>query len=77
MDEYTDKYKTIVLEKYNQARAITKDARLLVETKLDFSEYIPDAFGTADAIIIADGVMEITTLNTVKRQVSAWKTRKC
>lgn len=59
MDEYTDTYKTIVLEKFNAARAITKDAQLLVETRLDFSEYIPDAFGTADAIIIADGTMEV------------------
>lgn len=59
MDEYTDTYKTIVLEKFNAARAVTKDAQLLVETRLDFSEHIPDAFGTADAIIIADGVMEV------------------
>ena len=59
MDEYTDTYKTIVLEKFNAARSITKDAQLLIETRLDFSEYVPDAFGTADAIIIADGTMEV------------------
>lgn len=59
MDEYTDTYKTIVLEKFNAARAKTKDAQLLVEVKLDFSHYVPNAFGTSDAIIIADGVMEV------------------
>lgn len=59
MDEYTDTYKTIVLEKFNAARAKTRDAQLLVEVKLDFSHYVPDAFGTSDAIIIADGVMEV------------------
>lgn len=59
MDEYTDTYKTIVLEKFNAARAKTKDAQLLIEVKLDFSHYVPDAFGTSDAIIIADGVMEV------------------
>lgn len=59
MDEYTDTYKTIVLEKFNAARAVTRDAQLLIETRLDFSEYIPEAFGTSDATIIADGVMEI------------------
>ncbi|KGN98416.1 hypothetical protein HQ36_02035 [Porphyromonas gingivicanis] len=59
MDEYTDVYKTIVLEKFTEARALTKDAQLLVETRLDFSDHIPDAFGTADAIIIADGTMEV------------------
>ena len=59
MDEYTDTYKTIVLEKYNTARATVEDAQLLIETRLDFSNYIPDAFGTADAIIMADGTMEV------------------
>lgn len=74
MDEYTDTYYTIVLEKYNAARAITKDARLLIETRLDFSEYIPDAFGTADAIIIADGVMEVIDFKYGKGvKVSAYK----
>lgn len=59
MDEHTDTYKTIVLEKFNAARSKTKDAQLLVEVKLDFSHYVPDAFGTSDAVIIADGVMEV------------------
>lgn len=59
MDEYTDTYAAIVLEKYNAARANTPDAQLLVETRLDFDQYVPEAFGTADAIIIADGTMEV------------------
>lgn len=59
MDEYTDNYKVIVLEKFNAARKRTRDARLLVEVRLDFSRYVPEAFGTSDAIIIADGVMEV------------------
>lgn len=59
MDEYTDTYKVIVLEKFNAALAGTKDAQLLVETRLDFSEYVPEAFGTSDATIIADGLMEV------------------
>lgn len=59
MDEYTDTYKTIVLEKFNAARSETTDAELMVETRLDFSEYVPEAFGTSDATIIADGTMEV------------------
>lgn len=46
MDEYTDTYRNIVLEKFEAARAATRDARLLIETRLDFSEYVPEAFGT-------------------------------
>lgn len=74
MDEYTDAYATIVIEKYNAARAITPDAQLLVETRLDFSEHIPDSFGTADAIIIADGTMEVVDFKYGKGvSVSAFK----
>lgn len=59
MDEYTDTYKTIVLEKYNAAKEETPDALLMVETWLDLSDYVPEAFGTSDATIIADGLMEV------------------
>ena len=59
MDEYTDTYRTIVLERFNAARAHTADAQLLVEVRLDFSRWVPDAFGTGDAAIIADGILDI------------------
>ena len=59
MDEYTDTYRAIVMEKYNAARAHTSDAQLLVEVRLDFRSFLQDSFGTADAVIIADGTMEI------------------
>ena len=59
MDEHTETYANIILGKLGDAKKSTKDAQLLVETRLDFSKYIPDSFGTADAIIIADGLMEV------------------
>ncbi|MBO5602928.1 MAG: DUF2800 domain-containing protein [Prevotella sp.] len=59
MDEYTDTYYTIVVEKFNEARAKTRDAQLLVETRLDFTKWVPEGFGTGDACIIADGCLEI------------------
>lgn len=59
MDEHTETYVNIVLDKLEEAKERTKDAQLLVETRLDFGKYIPGSFGTADAIIIADGLMEV------------------
>ena len=59
MEEYTDTYVSIVLEKYTAALKKTKDAKLLIETRLDFTEYVPESFGTGDAVIIADGTMEV------------------
>ena len=59
MDEHTQTYKTIVLERFNAARAKTADAQLLVEARLDFSKWVPAGFGTGDAVIIADGLLDI------------------
>lgn len=59
MDEHTETYRAIVLEKYTAARSKTPDAQLLVETRLDFSKYVPGGFGTGDSIIIADDLLEI------------------
>ena len=59
MAEYVDTYYTIVLEKYNEALKRTADAKLLVEVQLDFSDVIPESFGTSDAVIIADDEMEV------------------
>lgn len=59
MEGYTDTYRSIVLEKFNQAKTRSKDAQLLVEVRLDFGAFLPDAFGTADAVIIADDLMEV------------------
>lgn len=59
MEGYTDTYRSIVLEKFNEAKTRSKDAKLLVEVRLDFGAFLPDAFGTADAVIIADDLMEV------------------
>ena len=59
MEECNDMYKSIVWDKYREAVSRTKDAELFIEKKLDFSDFIPDSFGTADAVIISDGLMEV------------------
>ena len=40
----------------------TPDAILMLEQRLDFSKYVPDGFGTGDAVIIAEGKLEIIDL---------------
>lgn len=59
MDEHTDQYVSLVLQHFNAAKAGTPDAKLLIEERLDFSSWVPDGFGTGDAIIIADDVLEV------------------
>ena len=61
IDEVED-YTNYVLETYHEAVAKTKDAKIFLEERLDFSMYVPEGFGTGDCIIIADGEMKIIDL---------------
>lgn len=62
MLDYVDVYVSIVLEKLNEARKKTPDAVLLVEQRLDFSPWVPEGFGTGDAVVISDNTLEIIDL---------------
>lgn len=59
MDRNTDIYVDIVLEKYYQAKKVCPDAKLFVEQRLDMSEWIPGCFGTADACVVSDTILEV------------------
>jgi hypothetical protein len=61
IDEVRD-YVDYAMEQYHAALAKTKDAKIFLEEKLDYSSYVPAGFGTGDCIIIADGEMEIIDL---------------
>lgn len=62
MKDYVEEYVAYVMERVNTMRAKTKDALVLIEQRLDFSEWVPDGFGTGDVLIIGDGLMEIIDL---------------
>lgn len=62
MPDYVEVYTDVCMEKVAAAKATTPDAIAIVEQKLDFSEWVPEGFGTGDFVIIADGTMEICDL---------------
>lgn len=62
MDEATDFYVDIVMEKFMAARRQTPDAKLLVEVRLDLSKWIPHSFGTSDVVIVSDIMLEVIDL---------------
>lgn len=62
MQGHAEDYASFVAERFAEARNITKDAVLQVEAKLNLTDYVPEGFGTGDAVIIADGVMDIIDL---------------
>ena len=59
MDAYTDDYAAFVLEQVAQARLSCSDPIVLIEQKLDFSNYVRDGFGTGDFVLIADKMLHI------------------
>lgn len=77
MMNHAEAYAAFVLERYAQAQKITPDAIIQIETKLNLTDYVPEGFGTGDAIIIADGVLEIIDLKYGKGvQVSCVKNKQ-
>ncbi|MDF2902401.1 MAG: putative protein p51 [Bacillus sp. (in: firmicutes)] len=62
MDDYVQSYVDFVIERINEATAISADAVILLEQRLDFSHWVPHGFGTGDVVLIADSVMEIIDL---------------
>lgn len=62
MDQHTDDYAAFILERMAELRKNGVDPMVLIETRLDFSDWVPDGFGTGDCVIIGDGVLHIIDL---------------
>ena len=54
MESASDDYAQYVLEQVESIKQKCKDPIVLVEQRLDFSRWVPDAFGTGDCVIVAD-----------------------
>lgn len=59
MEKATDYYADIVLERLFAARKVCPDAQLFVEQRLDMSRWVPQCFGTSDAVIVSDQTLEV------------------
>ena len=62
MQECADGYRDYVMELVEEARQRTKDVVVLVEQKIQYERFVKGGFGTADCIIIADGVLNVVDL---------------
>ena len=56
MDKFTDAYLEYIQE---LVHSYSCSPAVMVEKKVDFSQYVPEGFGTADCIVIAEGTMHI------------------
>ena len=55
-------YTDYCIDQFNAAKAQNQYAELIVEQKLDLTDYVPESFGTSDCTIISDDVMEVIDL---------------
>lgn len=59
MEDCAEAYAAYVVELLESAKQTCSDPVVCIEQKVDFSRWVQDGFGTADCIVIADGVMNI------------------
>lgn len=59
MEDCATGYAAYVLEQVEAAKQSCADPVILIEQRVDFSRWVPQGFGTADALIIADGTLKI------------------
>ena len=59
MEDCAAGYAAYVSELLETAKQICADPVILIEQRVDFSRWVRDGFGTADCIVIADGVLNI------------------
>lgn len=62
MDQHTDDYAAFILERMAELRKNGADPMVLIETRLDFSDWVPDGFGTGDCVIIGGDTLHIIDL---------------
>lgn len=58
-ESITDEYVNFCIETIEAVRSSCPDPLIMVEHRLDYSEYVPEGFGTGDLVIVADGVIEV------------------
>ena len=59
MEECAAGYAAYVVELLETAKLTCSDPVVMIEQRVDFSRWVQDGFGTADCILIADGVLNI------------------
>ena len=59
MEQATDSYCDIVMEKYLSAKETDPSTQLYLEQRLDYSKWVPSGFGTGDCLIVSDSMLEV------------------
>ena len=55
----TDEYIAFCVETIEAVKSSCPDPLIMAEHRLDYSEYVPEGYGTGDLVIVADGIIEV------------------
>ena len=58
-ESVTDEYVAFCVETIEAVKSSCPDSLILVEHRLDYSEYVPEGYGTGDLVVVADNVLEV------------------
>ena len=59
MEQCAEEYATFCSSVVEEVKQNCKDPVVLIEQRLDFSQYVPEGFGTGDCVIIGDGTLHV------------------
>ena len=59
MEECANDYVAYLMGELELAKQLCKDPAVFIEQRVDFSRWVKDGFGTADALIVADKVLKV------------------
>ncbi len=59
MEQCAEEYASYISELYSEVKGICPDPIVLIEQQLDFSQWVPEGFGTGDCLIVADGTLYV------------------
>ena len=59
MQECAEGYRDYVMELFEETKGKCKDPVVMVEQKIQYERFVAGGFGTADCVIIADGVLNV------------------
>ena len=59
MESCSDDYVQFVMQLLTEMRHTCSDPVILIEQRLDFSEWVPGGFGYGDCILVTDGAMHV------------------
>lgn len=66
IEQATDTYCDVVMDRYLRAKELAPDTILLLEQRVDLSRWIESSFGSSDCVIVSDSLLEVIDLKAGK-----------